>query len=112
MIFVVAFAFVVQETVAVLVFSLLALPSFFVVVADVVEQLLAVLAAVLQLVAAVAWRDVLAVFDVPTFFDQPCPDVVVVDVGFVAAVGVANVDVGDVAADTLAVAPDVGGHKC
>ena len=106
--FFVAFVTVAQETVVVLVFSSLALPSSAVVTA-VAVQLLAVLAVVLQLVAAVALLDVLAIVDVPTFFDRPFQGAVVDGVGFVGAVNVAVVDV---AVETLAVEPVVDGHKC
>ena len=108
MTFFVAFVTVAQETVVVLVFSSLALPSSAVVTA-VAVQLLAVLAVVLQLVAAVALLDVLAIVDVPTFFDRPFQGAVVDGVGFVGAVNVAVVDV---AVETLAVEPVVDGHKC
>ena len=61
---------------------MLALPSF---VAAAAEQLLAVLVAVLQLVAGAASLDVLAIFDVPTFVDQPFQDVVLVAADIAAA---------------------------
>lgn len=82
---------------------MLALPSFVAVAAG---QLLAALVVVLLLVAAVALHDVLAIFDVPTFVDQPFQVVVVAAVG---DVDVVTVDVVVVAAgvDTL----DVDDHK-
>ena len=89
---------------------MLALPSF---VAVAAAQLLAVLVAALLLVAGAASLDVLAIFDVPTFFDQPFQVAVVDDVDFVVGfVGAVNVGVVDVVVETLAVELVVDGHKC
>ena len=85
---------------------MLALPSS---VAVVAEQLLVVLVAVLQLVAAVALPDVLAIFDVPTFVDQPFRVVVAADIAAAVDAVVANVDVACVAADVATLVAD--GHK-
>ena len=112
-IFFVAFASVAQETVVVLVFSLLVLPSSVAVPFVAVQLLVVAAVVVLQLVAGVALRDVLAIFDVPTFFDQPFQVAVVDDVDFVVGfVGAVNVGVVDVVVETLAVELVVDGHKC